>query len=252
MAGKVGIAMVLVCITALVVGGATILGTGMGLCFQKLPPKALEHILAASGGIMLAAAILGLILPSLDYGQGASWLITVAGIFGGAVAIHGMEGLLPRLRTLVGLREEGKNQDKMLLFVAAILIHKLPEGVAAGVGFGTDSVPEALLIAAGIALQNIPEGMIVAVPMLHAGVSFSRTVLCGVLTALVEVLGTLAGAWAVTVMESLLPFGLAFAGGTMLCVLLGQLRDSTPDFSTTCWVLAGFSAMVVCSHLLAG
>lgn len=244
--------MALVLITSLVVGGATILGTLMGMLFRKLQQKAMGHILAASGGIMLAAAILGLIVPSLDYGHGISWLVTVAGILAGAIAIHRMEGLLPRLRALAGLPEDGQGQDGMLLFVAAILIHKLPEGIAAGVGFGTDSIPEALLIAAGIALQNIPEGMIVALPMLHAGVSLPRTMFCGALTALVEVLGALAGAWAVTVMESLLPFGLAFAGGTMLYVLLGQLKDSHLDFPGTCSVLAGFSSMVVCSHLLNG
>lgn len=252
MAGKVVIAMALVLITALVVGGATILGTLLGLLFRKLPPGPMGHILAASAGIMLAAAIVGLIVPSLNYGRGLSVFLTVAGIFAGAVTIHRMEGLLPKLRSLAGLPEDGEGQDEMLLFVAAILIHKLPEGVAAGVGFGTDSIPEALLIAAGIALQNIPEGMIVAVPMLCAGVSLPRTLLCGIATALVEFLGTLAGFWAVTIAESFLPFGLAFAGGTMLCVLLGQLKDSQLDFPGTCSVLAGFSAMLVCSHLLEG
>lgn len=138
----------------------------------------------------------------------------------------------------------------MLLFVAAILIHKLPEGIAAGVGFGTGDRMDALIIAGGIALQNIPEGMIVAVPMLHAGVSIPRTILWGILTAFAEFLGTLAGAWAVTVMESLLPFALAFAGGSMLYVLLGQLKDCDLDHSDTCSVLAGFSAMVICNRLL--
>lgn len=249
---KVVIAMKLVFATALVVGGATILGTLLGLLFRRLSPGVVRHILAASCGIMLAAAILGLIVPSLDYGGKFSCAITVTGIFAGAVTIFRMEKLLPKLRALAGLPPEAADQDKTLLFVAAILIHKLPEGVGAGVGFGTDSVVDALLIAGGIALQNIPEGMFVAVPMLHAGVSLGRTLACGMLTALVEFLGTLAGAWAVTVMESLLPFGLAFAGGTMLYVLLGQLSDSEADFPAACSVLAGFSAMVVCSRLLEG
>lgn len=250
MVRKVVIAMLVVLVTALVVGGATILGALLGLLFRRLSPGILGHILAASAGIMLAAAILGLIEPSLGYGGKLSWAVTVAGIFAGALAIHQMEGLLPKLRALAGLPEDADDEDKMLLFVAAILIHKLPEGLAAGVGFGTDHTLDALLIAGGIAAQNIPEGMIVAVPMLHAGVSLPRTLLCGALTALVEFLGTLLGFWAVTVVSGLLPFGLAFAGGTMLCVLLGQLQDSKLDFSGTCSVLAGFSAMVVCMGLL--
>lgn len=242
--------MMIVFVTALVVGGATLLGTLLGLSFRRLSPEHLGHVLAVSAGIMLAAAILGLIEPSLGYGGRLSWVVTVAGIFAGALCIHAMEGLFPRLRTLAGLPVEAENQDRMLLFVAAILIHKLPEGVAAGVGFGTDSTLDALIIAGGIALQNIPEGMIVAVPMLHAGVSLPRTLLCGTVTALVEFLGTLLGFCTVTAAASLLPFGLAFAGGTMLCVLLGQLTDNALGFSGTCSVLAGFSAMAVCMRLL--
>lgn len=241
--------MLTVLITALVVGGATVLGAVLGLLFRRLSPGLTQHVLAASTGIMLAAAILGLIVPSLDYGGRYSYLITVAGIFSGAAVIHGMEGFLPRLRVLVGIPRDRDDQDNMLLFVAAILIHKLPEGIAAGVGFGTDSTLDALLIAGGIALQNIPEGMIVAVPMLRAGVSVPRTMLCGIVTALAELLGTLAGYWAVTVAAALLPFGLAFAGGTMLYVILGQLRDSRLDYAGTCSVLAGFSAMLVCYRL---
>ena len=252
MMGKVVIVMMLVLVTALVVGGATMLGALLGMIFRNLSPGPMGHILAGSGGIMLAAAILGLIEPSLGYGGRLSWVVTVAGIFAGALCIHKMEGLMPRLRALAGLPVEAENQDRMLLFVAAILIHKLPEGVAAGVGFGTDSTMDALIIAGGIAAQNIPEGMIVAVPMLHAGVSLPRTLLCGAVTALVEFLGTLAGFWAVTAAASLLPFGLAFAGGTMLYVLLGQLQDTAPDFSHSCSVLAGFSAMAACMRLLEG
>lgn len=244
--------MMIVFATALVVGGSTILGALLGLFFRNLSPGPMGRILACSGGIMLAAAILGLIEPSLGYGGRFSWVVTVAGIFSGALCIHKMESLMPRLRALAGLPVEAENQDRMLLFVAAILVHKLPEGVAAGVGFGTDSTIDALIIAGGIAAQNIPEGMIVAVPMLHAGVSLPRTLLWGAVTALVEFLGTLLGFCAVTAAASLLPFGLAFAGGTMLYVLLGQLQDSSLDFSSTCSVLAGFSAMAACMRLLEG
>lgn len=242
--------MMVVYVTALVVGGATMVGALLGLFFRRLPPGPMGHILAASVGIMLAAAILGLIEPSLSYGGRMSWVITVAGIFTGALCMHRMEGLLPELRALAGLPVEAEDQDRMLLLVAAILIHKLPEGVAAGVGFGTDSTMDALIIAGGIAVQNIPEGMLVAVPMLHTGASLPRTLLWGAVTALVEFLGTLLGFWAVTAVASLLPFGLAFAGGTMLYVLLGQLQDSALDFSGTCSVLAGFSAMAACMRML--
>lgn len=242
--------MLVVFVTALVVGGATVLGAFLGLLLRRLPAEPARLILAASSGIMLAAAVTGLILPSMDYGGKLSCLITTAGIFAGAAVIYRMEGVLPSLRALMGISQDTGDPDKMLLFVAAILIHKLPEGIAAGVGFGTGSISDALLIAGGIALQNIPEGMMVAVPMLCAGVSLGKTMLCGILTALVEFFGTLLGFWAVTLAAGFLPFGLAFAGGTMLYVILGQLNDADLTFSGACSFLAGFSAMLVCGRLL--
>ena len=97
----------------------------------------------------------------------------------------------------------------------AIAIHNLPEGIAAGVGFGSGDTSRALIIAGGIALQNIPEGMVIISPMLAAGVSPKKTFICAMLTGVVEVIGTLIGYFAVNIATFILPFALAFAGGTM-------------------------------------
>ena len=104
------------------------------------------------------------------------------------------------------------NASRVLLFVLAIAIHNLPEGIAAGVGFGSGNAAQAMLIAGGIALQNIPEGMVIIAPMLAAGMSHRRTFLIAVATGVVEVIGTLLGYFAVTVSTAILPFALAFAG----------------------------------------
>ena len=210
----------MVILTALGVGGATVFGSVIGFLFKKISHKFSDIVLSFAAGVMLAAAVLGLILPSLEYGGKFSLLITVAGIFTGAVCLNLVDKLVPHLHKLVGpdivSHDNGANLSKVLLFVTAIAIHNLPEGIAAGVSFGSGNASEAMLIAGGIALQNIPEGMVIIGPMLAAGVSPRRTFLCALATGLVEVIGTFLGYFAVTVASAILPFALAFAGGTML------------------------------------
>ena len=216
--------MKLVLLTAVGVGGATILGSLIGFVFRKITHTFSDLVLAFAAGVMLAAAVLGLILPSVDHG---SLVITVAGIFAGALCLNLMDRLVPHMHNLMGADTEAHhgnaNLDKVLLFVSAIAIHNLPEGIAAGVGFGSGNDAEAMLIAGGIALQNIPEGMVIIGPMLAAGISPKKTFLCGLATGLVEVVGCLLGYFAVTIATAILPFALAFAGGTMLYVICGVL-----------------------------
>ena len=137
--------------------------------------------------------------------------------------------------------------------IAAIGIHNLPEGIAAGVSFGSGNASEAMLIAGGIALQNIPEGMVIIGPMLAAGVSPRRTFLCALATGLVEVIGTFLGYFAVTVASAILPFALAFAGGTMLYVISDEMIPETHHGDAqgvTHALLAGFCLMLGMSHYL--
>ena len=147
------------------------------------------------------------------------------------------------------------NLSKVLLFVTAIAIHNLPEGIAAGVGFGSGDTSQALLIAGGIALQNIPEGMVIIGPMLAAGVSPKKTFLCALATGLVEVVGTLLGYLAVSVASAILPFALAFAGGTMLYVISDEMIPEThahgSEQGATYALLVGFCLMLVSDVLLA-
>jgi ZIP family zinc transporter len=207
---------------------------------------------------MLAAAVLGLILPSLEYGGEWGILITVAGIFVGALCLNLVDKLVPHLHRLVGAEEEDHPNNarlsKVLLFVTAIAIHNLPEGIAAGVSFGSGNDSEALLIAGGIALQNIPEGMVIIGPMLAAGISARRTFLCALATGLVEVAGTLLGYLAVSVATVILPFALAFAGGTMLYVISDEMIPEThahgEQRGATYALLVGFCVMLVSDVVL--
>ena len=210
----------MVLLTALGVGGATIFGSVIGFLFKKISHRFSDIVLAFAAGVMLAAAVLGLVIPSIEYGGDYGLLITIAGIFVGALCLNLIDKLVPHMHKMVGVETENHPQansvSKVLLFVTAIAIHNLPEGIAAGVSFGTGNDSEAMLIAGGIALQNIPEGMVIIAPMLAAGISPKRTFLCALGTGLVEVVGTLLGYLAVSVASAILPFALAFAGGTML------------------------------------
>ena len=144
--------------------------------------------------------------------------------------------------------------NKVLLFVIAIAIHNLPEGIAAGVSFGTENTAHALVVAGGIALQNIPEGMVIIAPMIASGMSKKRTFLIALSTGLIEIVGTLIGYFAVSVASAILPFALAFAGGTMLYVISDEMIPETHSHGSergaTYALLVGFCVMLVSDFLL--
>ena len=208
---------------------------------------------------MLSAAVIGLVLPSLEYGGKWGILITVGGIFAGALCLNLIDRMVPHLHKLAGAEPEAHGSSKLgkvLLFVTAIAIHNLPEGIAAGVGFGAgpEHEAQALVIAGGIALQNIPEGMVIVGPMLAAGVKPRRAFLLAAITGLVEIIGTLIGYFAVYVAEVILPFALAFAGGTMLYVVSDEMIPETHAHGhqrgATYALLFGFCLMLVTDLLL--
>ncbi len=250
--------MKIVLLTAIGVGGATMFGSVIGFAFKKISHKFSDIVLSFAAGVMLAAAVLGLIIPSVEYGGKFGIIITVIGVFCGAVCLNLIDKLVPHMHKIVGVDAEkhngNENLNKVLLFVMAIAIHNLPEGIAAGVGFGGGGTSEALLIAGGIALQNIPEGMVIIGPMLAAGVSSKRTFICAMATGLVEVLGTLLGYFAVSLASFILPFALAFAGGTMLYVVSDEIIPETHSHGSergaTYALLVGFCVMLVSDVLL--
>ncbi len=212
-----------VIITALGVGGATVVGALIGFFSSGFIKKHKSITLALSGGVMLGAAILGLILPAIEYSVGADIILVFVMIFAGAFIINLIDTFFEKFKKQ---SKNSKNDNKALLFVLAIAIHNLPEGVSAGVGFGTGDTRAALFIALGIALQNIPEGMIIISPMLSLGYSKRRTLFYATLTGVIEIIGTLIGYYAVTFSSLILPYALALAGGIMLYV---TLFDTLPE-----------------------
>lgn len=237
-------------LTALGVGGATIVGVLVGFLFQKVPQEFNDVVLGYAAGIMLGAAVLGLIVPSLE--EGNIW-VTLAGILIGAIFLNLADKLTPHLHHITGVDHEAhsdkQNQlNKVMLFVMAIAIHNLPEGIAAGVGFGTDNVGDAITVALGIGLQNIPEGMVIVSPLIMAGVSKMRVFIIACFTGVVEIVGTLIGFGAVSIASSILPFALAFAGGTMLYVISDEMIPETHSHGyerqATYSLIIGFMTML--------
>ena len=249
--------MKLVLLTALGVGGATVIGALIGFIFKNISHKFSDIVLSFAAGVMLAAAVLGLVLPSVEYGGKYGLVFAITGIFAGAICLSLIDKLIPHLHKIAGVDIEdhkSTNLSKVLLFVSAIAIHNLPEGIAAGVGFGSGDASQAILIAGGIALQNIPEGMVIIGPMIAAGVKPMRTFVLAMMTGLVEVLGTLIGYFAVSVSTAILPFALAFAGGTMLYVISDEMIPEThahgSERGATYALLVGFCVMLVSDVLL--
>ena len=248
--------MQLALITALGVGGSTIIGVLFGFLFQKIPHEFNDIVLSYAAGIMLGAAVLGLIIPSLD--EGNVW-ITLAGILVGAFFLNFADKITPHLHHITGVDQEAhsdkQNQlNKVMLFVMAIAIHNLPEGIAAGVGFGTDNIANAITVALGIALQNIPEGMVIVSPLIIAGVPKARVFLIACFTGIIEVVGTMIGYFAVNIAATILPFALAFAGGTMLYVISDEMIPETHSHGyerqATYALLLGFMTMILMDYYI--
>ena len=253
--------MQMVLLTALGVGGATVIGALLGFLFKNPSHRFQDMILSFAAGVMLAAAVIGLIIPSIEYGEGKlRILVTVAGVLCGALCLNLIDRLVPHLHKMTGVDQEDHPEktaqlNKVLLFVIAIAIHNLPEGIAAGVSFGSGNVAQALTVAGGIALQNIPEGMVIIAPMVAAGMSRKRTLLIALATGVVEVVGTLIGYFAITLSAAILPFALAFAGGTMLYVISDEMIPETHAHGNervaTYSLLIGFCLMLAFDFFLA-
>ena len=250
--------MQIVMLTALGVGGATVIGATVGFLFKNLSHRFNDIVLSFAAGIMLAAAFIGLVIPSLEYGGKYGIITTVLGIFAGAVCMKLIDKLVPHLHKMaesdIEPHSRNRSLDKVLLFVLAIAIHNFPEGIAAGVGFGAGNDAEAIVIAIGIALQNIPEGMVIIAPMLAVGISPKKTFFYAALTGIVEVVGTMIGYFAVSISAAVLPFALSFAGGTMLYVISDEMIPEThahgSESGATFSLLLGISLMLLMDFVL--
>ena len=230
--------------------GATIIGSVLGFLIKGLSHKWNDTILGYCAGIMLAAATLGLSVPALEQGE-QLWLV-VARVMAGAVFLDVHDLVTPHLHHITGLDAEehrhNASLNRILLFVMAIALHKLPEGMAAGVSL-SDVVTTNWTVSLGIAIQNVPEGMVVIAPLLLAGVKPMRTFVISVAIGLLEVVGVWLGFALGSVSQALLPVMLGFAGGAMLYVTSDEMIPETHAHGyqkqATYALLLGFMSLVL-------
>ena len=210
---------------------ATLAGSLLGFGIKALPHKWNDAVLGFCAGVMLAASTIGLIVPAAETAGPSRWWLVLSGVVAGMLFLNLLDLLTPHLHHMTGLDEEehrnNSSLNHVLLFVMAIALHKLPEGIAAGVGFNSADSSNAWAVTIGIALQNIPEGMVVIAPLLLAGVSRLRTLFISLAIALLEVLGVWLGFGIGHISPFLLPLMLSFAGGAMLYVVSDEMIPET-------------------------
>lgn len=243
----------------LVAAGATALGTLPVLLSQHLTVRTRDIMLGFGAGVMLAASAFSLVVPGLEAarslghdGWGAAGIVGF-GIFLGAAALVAMDRWLPHehfIKGFEGSRERARAIRRSWLFVIAISLHNLPEGLAIGVAYaGTDSLRAAAL-ATGIAIQDLPEGLVIATALRSAGYGRGFSVLLGALSGVVEPMGAVAGAAVIGLSASLLPWGLAFAAGAMLFVISHEMIPESHRAGHERWATGGLMVGFVLMMML--
>ena len=242
---------------SILAGLATGLGALPALFFKEVSRKSLNTMLGGAAGVMLAATSFSLIVPGIDYGNqiwpGAGVYVVAVGVMAGAVFLVQIDKWLPYEKYL----ESGESFDslkKVWLFIAAIVMHNLPEGGAVGVSFGSGDWHNGAALAIAIGLQNIPEGLAVAVPLVALGYRKQQAVFIATLTGLIEPIGGFLGVAMVSVFLPLLPIGMAFAAGAMLFVISDDIIPETHSLGkaryATFAIMIGFVIMMILDNLI--
>lgn len=212
-------------------GLSSLLGSVIGLIVRRIPHRWNDIFLGLCAGMMLTAAIVCLILPAVQMCTPGAWWQVITGAACGVALIGVLDRVTPHLHHLSGVADSelhvnNATFNRTLLFVMAIALHKLPEGLATGVSFNGEQ-GNAIAISLTIALQNIPEGMVVVTPLLMAGVRFRNTLGIAIGVAVLEVAGVFSGYFLGDLSAALLPFMLSMAGGAMLYVISDEMIPET-------------------------
>ncbi len=252
-------------IAGLFTWGLTALGASLVFLTKKVNYALLDSMMGFAAGVMIAASVWSLIIPSIDMAEAQgviSWLPAVIGFLGGGLFLRICDQYLPHLH--IGLPKteaEGipTSWRRSTLLVLAITLHNIPEGLAVGVLFGaaatgvdptgTATIAAAIALAIGIGIQNFPEGMAVSMPLRREGVGVGKSFWYGQLSGIVEPVAAVVGAAAVIFVQPALPYALAFAAGAMIYVVIeelipeSQLHGNT-DIATL-GTMVGFCVMMV-------
>lgn len=237
----------------------TALGAALVFFFKGSNRAFLDTMLGFTGGVMVAASFWSLLAPSIEMSAGSGFakvFPAAIGFFFGALMLFGLDKVLPHLH--INFRESEGVKTKWhrtTLLVLAITLHNIPEGLAVGVlfggvaaGFDGATIGGAVALAIGIGLQNFPEGFAVSMPLRRQGLSKFKSFWYGQLSATVEPIAAVLGAWAVYSFQPILPYALAFAAGAMIFVVVEEVipetqQDKYTDLATMGFII-GFIVMM--------
>ena len=239
--------------------GLTALGASLVFFFKKMNRALFDGMLGFTGGVMVAASFWSLLNPAIEMSKGEGFVKVIPaaiGFFFGALFLFVLDKVLPHLHVNFKEAEGVKTPwHRTTLLVLAITLHNIPEGLAVGVlfggvaaGFDGATIGGAVALAIGIGLQNFPEGFAVAMPLRRQGVSRFKSFWYGQLSAVVEPIAAVLGAWAVLSFQPILPYALAFAAGAMIFVVVEEVipetqQDNYTDIATMGFI-AGFIIMM--------
>lgn len=245
-------------IVLLSVGCSTTVGVLCGLMLRALSHRWNDIVMAFSAGVMLAAATAGL-LANAFAPDAVSTALATAGVLTGAGVISLLDRFLPHLHKLAGIDFEAHRNNssigKSLLFVAALALHKIPEGLAVGVSFGTGNVGDVLTVAGAISIQNVPEAFVIVAPLFAIGIKPRRILGISLVIAAVSVVSVLTGHRLVATFDGALPFLLAAAGGAMLYVISDEMIPESHahgfEKPATFALITGFLLVLVLQNAVA-
>lgn len=246
------------------------LGAATVLFFKSPSEKALNLMLGFASGVMIAASFWSLLEPSIELAEESSYLpaylVATIGFLFGAVFMWASDKIVTLSRRKLIISQGGHNErlNRIIMLVLSITLHNIPEGLAVGVAFGAlqsgGFSPEALMgaitIAVGIGIQNFPEGAAISIPLRREGYSLGKSFIIGSAAGFVEPIAGLIGAISVVYVQSVLPYALSFAAGSMILVAVHELipecqqnKDTHPYFATM-GIVFGFALMMLLDVML--
>jgi ZIP family zinc transporter len=235
---------------------ATTLGALPAILLRGIPQKLEDGMLGFAAGMMLAASAFSLLLPGIEAGTallgsrfGGATLV-VGGMLAGVVLMLGLDAFTPHQHAGAGPFGPGHVRcSRLWLFVFAIALHNLPEGMAIGVSFAQADLHVGVPLTSAIALQDIPEGLAVALAARAAGLSVSRSVLLSAASGLLEPLGAWLGVMISSGFAWAYPAGLGLAAGAMIFVVSHEVIPETHrnghQTLATLGLMIGFAVMLI-------
>jgi ZIP family zinc transporter len=224
-----------------VIAALNLLGASLVLVWRDPSERAMDGALGFAAGVMLAASFTSLIVPGIETYSDGNPLPVLLGVLLGAVFLDRSDGLVPHAHYLLSgrRRPDAANPSEsvpidderlagVVLFVLAITLHNVPEGLAVGVGFGSGDLGTAIPLMLAIGIQNVPEGLAVSVAAVNAGLDRrAYAAFAGIRSGVVEIPLAVLGAYAVGAVSTLLPYAMGFAAGAMLFVISDEIVPET-------------------------